>query len=218
MVVYPTLKFLRKFMVFADKIFGIKTHLQLSLCHLQCQVCDASCSNTGSCWCVKFIPDCIDIYLSVMTVKTVMRPPMLIKDANKIPSVWRNRKLLHVSKRSFFFNNLFQTKNWTQYLFTETTVRLGIRKSHRESIFSRFTTISFSRAAASQWGFNYWQFCLWWFTFLKLTDFTSFIFNQYMTWIHLFHSSVVTVQCIPLTSVDTNNCWDLSLCKPCLVL
>lgn len=116
MVVYPTLKFLRKLMVVADKIFGIKRHLQLSLCHLQCQVCDASCSNTGSCWCVKFIPDCIDIYLSVMTVKTVMRPQMLIKDANEIPSVRRNRKLLHVSKRSFFLNNLFQTKNWIQYL------------------------------------------------------------------------------------------------------
>lgn len=42
-----------------------KPHLQFSLCHLQCQVCDTSRSNTGSCWRVNFIPDCVDINLSV---------------------------------------------------------------------------------------------------------------------------------------------------------
>lgn len=45
------------------------TNLQLSLCHLQCQVCDASCSDAGSCGCVKFIPDCVDIDLSKTTAE-----------------------------------------------------------------------------------------------------------------------------------------------------
>lgn len=49
------------------------TDLQLSLSHLQRQVCDASSSDAGSRGGVKLVPDCIDIGLSETTAATTVK-------------------------------------------------------------------------------------------------------------------------------------------------
>lgn len=69
------------------------THLQLALCYFKRQVCDTSCSDTRSCWCVKFIPDGINVHLSVGRVGTQSHTVELLNsDAVKIKTIRKMRQ------------------------------------------------------------------------------------------------------------------------------